>query len=383
MKQIHKTVPLPDDMYIRRYFLESYAFFDIETTGFSKKTSFVYLIGMAVRTQNSIQITQFLAENRREEAEIIDAFFKALRPFQTLVSFNGLNFDLPFLKSRGLFHKQSDDWDSFDFFDLYKLTGKLANLFQLPDKKQKSVEKFLGVGRDDLLSGGELIPVYCAYEKQRDSHLEHLLLLHNYEDVLGMTKLLSLLSYRDFFEKPADVVSVSRETNLPFGSAEKSFELLFTLNAPMPFPQKFLFQSDVCSLMCSASSAKLLVKIFCGELKYYYDNYKDYYYLPDEDMAVHKSVAAFVDAAHKKKAAAATCYTRKCGEFLPQEKGLFTPEFYPDNKSGVSYFELTDDFLADADALRRYAGWLLNYCTSNKLTVKKNNGNQISVGYSP
>ena len=167
MKQIHKTIPLPDDMYIRRYFLESYAFFDIETTGFSKKTSFVYLIGMAVRTQKSIQITQFLAENRREEAEIIAAFFKALRPFQTLVSFNGLKFDLPFLKSRGLFHKQSNDWDSFDFFDLYKLTGKLANLFQLPDKKQKSVEKFLGVGRDDLLSGGDLIPVYCAYEKQQ------------------------------------------------------------------------------------------------------------------------------------------------------------------------------------------------------------------------
>lgn len=353
MKQIQKTIPLSDDLYIRHYFSESYAFFDIETTGFSKKTSFVYLTGMAVRTDDSIKITQFLAENRGEEAEVLTAFFQALRPFQTLVSFNGLGFDIPFLKSRELFHKISNDWDTFEFLDLYKLTAKLAHLFQLPDKKQKSVEKFLGIDRNDLLSGGELIPVYYAYEKQQDSASENLLLLHNYEDVLGMTKLLSLLSYQDFLEMPADVVAVSRE---------KSPKLLLTLRAPQPFPKKFLFQSDVCSLMCDGSAARLLVKIFCGELKFYYDNYKDYYYLPDEDMAVHKSIAAFVDAGHKKKATAATCYTKKSGEFLPQEKGLFTPEFYADKKSDFSYFEITDDFLADADALCDYAGWLLNCC---------------------
>lgn len=201
--------------------------------------------------------------------------------------------------------------------------------------------------------------------------MENLLLLHNYEDVLGMTKLLSLLSYRDFFETPPRVLSAAKESYIPYGGSGKAFELLLTLGVPVPFPKQILCQNDFCSLKCSGSLAQLLVKIFQGELKFYYENYKDYYYLPDEDMAIHKSLASFVDSGHKKRASAATCYTKKSGLFLPQQKPDITPCFYSGKKSGVSYFEMTKDFLSDTDALCAYAARLLDYCLYKKADYHK------------
>lgn len=366
MKTIHKTIPMPDDPYVSRYFSGSHAFFDIETTGFSAKTAFVYLIGLALRQENTIHIYQFLAENRREEANLLLSFHKHLESIHTLISFNGLGFDVPFLKSREQAAGLCCDWNSCQHLDLYKLTGKLAHLFHLPDKKQKSVERFLGINRDDKYNGGELIPVYYAYEKQQDPESERLLLLHNYEDVVGMTKLLSLLSYRDFLEGSVTVSHASLQNHKCYNSDLEASELLLTLKPPMPFPQKFLFQSGLCCLRCQDDSAKLLIPVFTGELKFYYDNYKDYYYLPEEDMAIHKSVASFVDASHRKKATAATCYTKKSSSFLPQAEQLYTPAFYHEKKSSYSYFEMTEEFLSDTEALHAYAGHLLNVCLQKK-----------------
>ena len=160
MKQIHKTSPLPADPYTRRYFSDSTVFFDIETTGFSHKYAFVYLIGMAMRKGDTVHTYQFLAENRQEEASILSAFYGMLPCGCSLFTFNGAGFDIPFLKSREALLGISGNWIAYQHMDLYKLTAKLSHLFQLPDKKQKSVEQFLGIFREDTYSGGELINIY-------------------------------------------------------------------------------------------------------------------------------------------------------------------------------------------------------------------------------
>ncbi len=362
MKTIHAAVPIPNDPYTDRYFSESSACFDIETTGFSPANAFVYLIGTAFRRGNEIHLIQYLAQNRTEEIDLLTQFHRCLEGIDTLITFNGLGFDIPFLKSREQSLGIVGSWDAYQNIDLYKLTGKFAHLFQLPNKKQKSLEQFLGIERDDKYHGGELISVYFNYEKQQDRALEELLLLHNYEDVLGMTRLLSLLSYREFWEATPKLLDASLHRSKTYGADQDGKELLLTLKAFVPFPKRFLYSSVLCSLSCSECTAKLLIPVTEGELKFYYDNYKDYYYLPKEDIAVHKSVAAFVDPAYRKKAAASTCYTKKPGSFLPQAAPLFSPCFYPGKKSAVSYFELTNEFLSDETALRSYAIHLLDAC---------------------
>lgn len=54
-----------------------------------------------------------------------------------------------------------------------------------------------------------------------------------------------------------------------------------------------------------------------GELKHFYKDYKDYYYLPAEDQAYHKSVAGFVDKSARVQATARTAYTKRAGTFVP------------------------------------------------------------------
>ena len=62
----------------------------------------------------------------------------------------------------------------------------------------------------------------------------------------------------------------------------------------------------------SGSTARLRVRLFEGELRFFYDGSpKDYYYLPAEDIAVHKSIASAVDKEHRVQANASNCYGKK------------------------------------------------------------------------
>ena len=61
----------------------------------------------------------------------------------------------------------------------------------------------------------------------------------------------------------------------------------------------------------------ITVKIINGTFKYFFSNPKDYFYLPLEDKAIHKSIASFVDKNYRKQATASTCYEKFSGEFLP------------------------------------------------------------------
>ena len=100
--------------------------------------------------------------------------------------------------------------------------------------------------------------------------------------------------------------------------------------------------------------------IYEEELKYFYTNYKDYYYLPAEDLALHKSVGSFVDKEYRMQATAATCYTRKTGDYLPQWEFLFEPFFKREYDSKSLFFELTDSFKENREAFSRYASHILS-----------------------
>ena len=46
-----------------------------------------------------------------------------------------------------------------------------------------------------------------------------------------------------------------------------------------------------------------------GYCKIFYKDYKNYYYLPEQNCAIHKSVAAYVDKSRRTAATKNTCYT--------------------------------------------------------------------------
>ena len=85
--------------------------------------------------------------------------------------------------------------------DIYKRIKPWKKHLGLENLKQKTIEGFLSICREDSFDGGQLISVYEDYLKTRDENLLRLLLLHNEEDLKGMPSLLPILFYPDFLPR--------------------------------------------------------------------------------------------------------------------------------------------------------------------------------------
>lgn len=355
----NETAFIADHPLTEEIFTESVLFFDIETTGFSPTNTQVYLIGCAARKGNLVCATQFFAENLQEEKSVLTAFLKLTDQYQCLISFNGHGFDLPYLKKR-LQHYGLDDTLPSSHLDIFQKISGFKSILRVSSMKQKSLEAYLGIIREDKYTGGELINVYLDYVKQPDEERAFLLHLHNYDDLLGMPGILPILAYPELFEGGFQVSSCEKNAYQSYENGQK-LELIFTLTLNHPLPKRFSFGRQDIYLTGFDKQAKLKVSVYQGELKYFYPNYKDYYFLPDENRAIHKSVASYVDKNFRRKAKATTCYTRKTACFLPQYEEIVTPYFkfeYPDK---LTWLEITDDFTEDAELQKKYICHLLEY----------------------
>ncbi len=338
--------------------LENFLFVDIETTGFTAKSSSLYLIGTAFFRNGNWQIRQWFAENPIEEAALLNDFFAFAASFTHLVHFNGNNFDLPYLLQKCAQHKLPHNFDDYEGIDLYKRLSPYKAFLHVPNCKQKTLETLLGISREDRYHGGELIGVYRQYVQTPTENGKMLLLLHNREDMQGMLRLLPLLAVYDLFNAEIRVKKVQAQHFVDYHGQDRQ-ELLMKLALPTPLPFSLSDFANGCYFSGEKNSGILKVPLYEEEMKYFYANYKDYYYLPDEDIALHKSVSGFVDKAHRIQASASNCYTRKYGTFLPQWDILVEPFFKRDYKGNELFFELTEDRKTDRDLFSAYAAHLL------------------------
>ena len=360
-----------EQLYIKQYnltnelFKDDCIFFDIETTGFSPASSNIYLIGCLRKQEETLVIDQFFAESKEDEPEILIRFMELLHQHKTIISFNGIGFDIPFIKAKCDTYGIEEHLKEFEYIDIFKLISSIKFLLKLPNYKQKTLEGFLDIQRDDKFSGGELINVYDEYINSHSTDAEELLLLHNYEDVTGMLDLIPVLSYLNILKGGYRIKGTEI---LPFTSYEgrEGQEMIVTLENDYSVPKRVSYQFKNYYFTLNKNTTKIRIPLFEGELKYFYDNYKDYFYLPAEDMAVHKSVATFVDKQYRERAKASTCYTRKSGVFLPQISLIMSPNFKQDYKDKVSYFELTNDFMESDVMLRRYVNHIFEQAMLNK-----------------
>ena len=173
--------------------------------------------------------------------------------------------------------------------------------------KQKNLEEAFGLFREDSLSGQELIETYLEGIRNQDEHLLNLYLLHNKEDMEGMVFLQHLLRLDRLFEGDFTIESWEEQKNL---------SSLF-VRIPCDFSLKGSISKDISGIHLHIKENTLFLKIpiLSLEAKYFYPNYKEYYYLPMEDRAIHKSVASFVEKEYREKAKKENCYMRKNDSF--------------------------------------------------------------------
>lgn len=347
-------------------FTESSIFFDIETTGFSPSHTSLYLIGCARRKGDYLCIDQFFAEHPSEEKLVLNAFIELLKQYPVIISFNGIGFDIPYLKAKCDQYSINETFQEFEYLDIFKVISKYKFLFKLPNYKQKSVETFLGIEREDLYDGGQLISLYHDYVKAPNDELLSLLKLHNYEDVLGMIDLLPILSYPQLFEGQYTLHSIECVPFTSMNQDETGTDLLITLKNDFMIPKRVSCRYDDFYFTALGDTAKINIRITEGELKFFYPDPVNYYFLPKEDRAIHKSVASYVDKEFREKAKASNCYSKKDGIFLPQFEEIVKPSFRVAYKDKKTYFELTDDFSESDILLRRYVNHILSLFKTNK-----------------
>ena len=340
---------------------EDVLFFDIETTGFSPRGASIYLIGCAYFGTSGWQTKLFFAETPAEEGEILRAFLSFAHTFSYFVHFNGTTFDIPFLQAKCKKHALPS-FSPQSQCDIYKRISPYKNLLHLPGCRQKQLEEYTGIYREDRFNGGQLIELYRAFCEAPDERLLQVLLLHNREDLEGMAQLFPVMAVPALFkggyfsvEEAAVEKDASRDAAAP-GSLSVFLRPAFSLPAPLSV-HGFSGLLKKCFLAGKERSVLLRIPLYEGELKYFYPDYKNYSYLPAEDNAIHKSVAVYVDKSQRMPATAATCYTRKAGSFLPcftsmDEVGL--PRFRADYKDKQLWIMADDLLNADADTRNAY-----------------------------
>lgn len=364
-KEKHINLPVSEELIAKIQDPGEVAFVDIETTGLSSEHNHIYMLGIACKTGGAWTICQLMAENASEEKEILIKFIEIIKPYKKLVHFNGNSFDLPFILKRCEANSIDFNFDNYEGLDIYRRVTSLKHILKLSSCKQKAIEAFLGVNRDDMYTGGDLIKIYREYTENKDEEMCNFLLLHNFEDVLGMIEILPILNYCDLFSEDVLVKKVQTNVYNDVNGLSKK-ELVMTLKLPSEIIAPVNFNANGCYLTASGKEAVLKVPLFKEEMKYFYSNYSDYYYLPEEDIAIHKSVSEYVDKDFREQAKASNCYTRKFSDYLEQWTDEFEPIFKREYSSPLLFFELTDEIKASRSTFNKYASHVLGMMYNEK-----------------
>ncbi|MBO5998276.1 MAG: ribonuclease H-like domain-containing protein [Lachnospiraceae bacterium] len=346
--------------------LSDILYFDIETTGLSAQNNRIYLIGCAVHDGQGFLITQWFDDTGNEEKQILSSFFIYAAGFGRLINYNGNRFDIPFLQKRAAVYGLKDTLSDMVSLDLYKEIVPYKNLLGVSDCKQQTIESLFASGRTDHTSGGELTEVYKNYLAGGGSRAEEekLLIGHNEADLEGLISITPVLAFHDLPESKLTVYKALVNTYTDFSGA-RQHELLLHFRSEKSAPLQIHTVMERCHLTLFLNEGLIKVPLIQAELKYYYAGYKDYYYLPDEDMALHKSIAGFVESSHRVQATASTCYTRKRSVFLPQWDIFIEPFYKYELQDTKSFFELRDEMKKNREFFSSYAEYLFRYMIKN------------------
>jgi uncharacterized protein YprB with RNaseH-like and TPR domain len=298
---------------------ENVILFDIETTGLSAQSSYVYLIGMMMNENDKCVLTQLFADNYSEEKEIVNTFRSFLKPGTLLVSYNGTTFDVPYLNRKFKRHAILYEIVPENTLDLYTTTKRVKKYLELENLKQVNVEKAAGFMRSDRFTGEELTEVYAEYAGisrlaevtkrpdviEKADALMHSMLLHNHDDLVGLSCIFERSGIEDVSK---GILSPHIDTN--------DYELSFLFDRPL-FAAPFEANTGMFWINNGEHSSELVVSLVKKELKYFFSDYKNYTFVIDKGYAMHSSVVSGMAKENLKKCKKEDAYIKKTGDFVP------------------------------------------------------------------
>lgn len=164
---------------------------DIETLGFRSVP--IILIGLARIQDNNILIDQYLPRNTKEEPAILMALINLLRESDTIITFNGGRFDIPFIEDRLSYHKIEETLYNKIHYDALPMS-RSAWKSKLPNCKLGTLEKhILGIEREDDVPSRSVPDFYRTYARQNNVGPLVPIVEHNKQDLITLAKIFSKL----------------------------------------------------------------------------------------------------------------------------------------------------------------------------------------------
>ncbi len=324
-------------------------YFDLETTGLSAKNSDLYMIGYGHTSKEGFKITLLFNDDGCSEPSMLEHFANILQKHAVLVSYNGNTFDIPYIKEKFRQFHIDYDMSAIESCDIYKILKKYKKQLHLSSMRQSDLEQLMHIQREAFISGGDLIPVYKRYLSEGNDYDLTELVRHNLDDMDGLVRITDALAIHKLYNGSFRVNSANVEDDW----------LYIQLSVPNSLPFRMNYGYDNIYVNGLGNEVHIKLPVENGTMKYFFSDYKNYYYLPLEDMAIHKSMAAYVDSEHKRKATKETAFVKKEGAFIrcPADIGLNRFSYMSGDKE--KYIAVDDNLLSNTELLNTYVHILL------------------------
>lgn len=182
--------------------LEDFVFYDIETTGFDPEFSRLTMSGKFYYMDGQWILEQFFTESREDEKNVLIEMNNALLYFNKVVTYNGDNFDIPYVINKLGKLDIDANYLKERSLDLYPLTKRLKKKYEFTNVKLKNVEKHAGVKRNYFIHGEELATYYAKAVEGSQEHYDEYV-NYNAEDVIYLAQVMATYC-EDYFEAPAE-----------------------------------------------------------------------------------------------------------------------------------------------------------------------------------
>ena len=254
---------------------------DIATSSFRRRGSSLNAVSV-VYCDGDVREVTLIPESVSGEIEAMKKLREILSGFDTAITFNGNAFDMPVLK------RLLQDIGSEDFLE--RLT--LRDLFL----EYRSLSPVLGLPGRKLADYASLFASHDGGEISREY-------LASVGDAVKTYIIMPLDALKELLSGCFSLISASRGTK-----DQGRDELVFDMRMNTPFPGTIRLHDEVYRITADENEAILTVPVEDERVRLYHPDIENYFYLPMEGSAVHRSVAGFVDKSRKEKAVRSNCF---------------------------------------------------------------------------
>ncbi|MDO4614013.1 MAG: ribonuclease H-like domain-containing protein [Lachnospiraceae bacterium] len=223
--------------------------------------------------EKKLRETRYISEQESDEYDILEGAASLLSSAKRIITFNGNSFDIPHLKSKLKAYGLPDPFPGKKFADLYLQYRGLYQIFGLPSRSL-----------DDFLTFLQIRP------KSEDE---------NMTDAEKTAEITALYAYIQFAQGNYTLKKTELEAD----------RLVFSLDVPVSFPVRAAIPEGPFYLIFDHDQAVLSVKTEEMKIRVYHEDWKNYDFLIHEGYAIHRSMSAFVDKKHKRKAVREDCFS--------------------------------------------------------------------------